>query len=300
MIKLKKKGIADSPSDKIFYISNTVLMAIIIFIVLYPLWFVLIASFSDYKAVGSGKVVLWPVGFYLGAYKNVFMRETILIGYRNTIFYTVIGTLINLVLTITGGYALSVKFPGRNIISFFITFTMFFGGGIIPTYFVYKSLRLINTAWVMLLPGAISTYNLILCRTFISQNIPEELYEAASIDGCDRIRFYIKVVLPLSTVLISMMTLFYAVGHWNSYFRAMMFLDNKKLYPLQLVAREILINESLAVTDTIDPETLARSQQLAEQLKYALIVVASLPVLALYPFLQKFFVKGIMIGSIKG
>jgi len=177
---------------------------------------------------------------------------------------------------------------------------MFFGGGLIPTFFVYKSLGLLNTIWVMLIPGAISTYNLILCRTFISQNIPEEMYEAASIDGCDRIKYYIKVVLPLSTVLISMITLFCAVGHWNSYFNAMMFLDDAKLFPLQLIAREILIGNSLNEKDYISSDEMKKTEQLAEQLKYSLIVVASLPVLALYPFLQKYFIKGIMIGSIKG
>ncbi len=296
----KKNKIADSASDKTFYILNTILMCILLVIVLYPLWFVLIASVSDYHAVGRGEVVLWPVGFYTDAYVKLMQRPTILLGYRNTIFYTVVGTAINLILTITGGYALSIKFPGRNIVSFFVTFTMFFGGGIIPTYFVYKNLHLLNTVWVMLLPGAISAYNLILCRTFISQNIPQELYEAAEIDGCDRFKFYLKVVLPLSTVLISMMTLFYAVGHWNSYFNAMMFLDDFNLFPLQLFAREILINNAFTADELLDPDALERSEQIRELLKYALIVVASLPVLALYPFLQKYFIKGIMIGSIKG
>lgn len=299
-MRLAEKKMIGSKSDEVFYILNMILMVIIAVVLLYPLWFVLIASVSDYRAVGRGEVIFWPKGFYLEAYEKLFQRKSILLGYRNTLFYTIVGTAINIILTITGGYALSVKFPGRRIISFLITFTMFFGGGIIPTYFTYRNLGLLNTVWIMLLPGAVSAYYLILARTFITSNIPEELYEASSIDGCDRFKFYIKVVIPLSTVLISMMTLFYAVGHWNSYFNAMMFLDDSKLYPLQLVAREILILNSFDLDDIIDPEVASRSEQLKEQLQYALIIVVSLPMLVLYPFLQKYFVKGIMIGSIKG
>ena len=177
---------------------------------------------------------------------------------------------------------------------------MFFSGGIIPTYFLYRDLGLLNSLWVMILPGAVSAYNLIIARTFITNNISIELYEAAEIDGCSRFRFFINIVLPLSTILISILTLFYAVGHWNSYFNALMYLDDPNLYPLQLVSREILISENVSTMDMIDPDELARSEQLRESLKYALIIVASLPVLILYPFLQKYFIKGIMIGSIKG
>lgn len=296
----RESRISDPVSDRVFYILNAAVLFIILIVVLYPLWFVLVASVSEYRAVGRGEVIIWPAGFYPDAYVKLFQRQSILIGYKNTIFYTVVGTAINLVLTLTGGYALSVKFPGHRIVMFMITFTMFFGGGIIPTYFIYKNLGLLNTIWVMLLPGAISAYNLILARTFISNTIPQEMYEAASIDGCSRVRFYLYIVLPLSTVLISILTLFYAVRHWNSYFNAMMFLDDAKLYPLQLVAREILINNAFSASDFIDPEELARSEQLREQIKYALIIVASLPVLMLYPFLQKYFIKGIMIGSLKG
>ena len=198
------------------------------------------------------------------------------------------------------GYALSIKFPGRRVINFLITFTMFFGGGIIPTYFVIRDLGLLNSFWVMILPGAISAYNLILTRSYIEQSIPEEMYEAASIDGCNRFNYFLKIVLPLSGVLISIMTLFYAVGHWNSYFSAMMYIDDPNLYPLQLVLREILVNNNIHVEDMIDPEEIERAEMLRESLKYSLIVVGSLPVLILYPFLQKYFVKGIMIGSIKG
>lgn len=287
-------------SDKMFYVLNTILLLVILISVLYPLYFVLIASVSDYKAVGRGDVVFLPKGFTIDSYIKVFNKESILIGYRNTLFYTVFGTAINLMLTLMAGYALSVKFPGKRIINFLITFTMFFSGGIIPTYFIIRDLGILNTIWVMILPGAVSAYNLIIARTFMSSNISSEIYEAAVIDGCNRLRFFTYIVLPLSTVLISVLTLFYAVGHWNSYFNAMMYLDDPKLYPLQLVAREILIGENISAMDIIDPEKLERSEQLRESLKYSLIVIASLPVLILYPFLQKYFIKGIMVGSLKG
>ena len=300
MPRKARHSIADPASDKVFYILNTIIMVFILLITIYPIWFVIIASVSDYHAVGRGDVFFLPVKFYIDAYVKLMQRPSILIGYRNTLFYTIAGTAINLLLTLTGGYALSIKFPGNRLISLMVTFTMFFGGGIVPTYFIYKNIGILNTIWVMLLPGAISAWNLILCRTFISQNIPYELYEAAAIDGCDRIKYYLKIVLPLSTVLVSMMTLFYAVGHWNSYFNAMMYLDKAKLYPLQLFAREILVENAVPDTDYVDLEALEHSQQIREQLKYALIVVASLPILALYPFLQKYFVKGIMVGSVKG
>jgi ABC-type glycerol-3-phosphate transport system permease component len=231
---------------------------------------------------------------------KVFQRESIVTGYRNTLFYTVFGTTLNLILTLTSAYALSVKFPGRRLINFMITFTMFFSGGIIPTYFLYRDMKLLNTIWVMILPGAISAYNLIIARSFMRSNISIELYEAAEIDGCSHFRFFIYIALPLSKVLVSILTLFYAVGHWNSYFNAMMYLDDSSMYPLQLVAREILISGNISAMDMIDKDDLMRSEQLRESLKYALIVVASLPVLILYPFLQKYFVKGIMIGSVKG
>lgn len=287
-------------SDKMFYVLNTILLLVILISVLYPLYFVLIASVSDYKAVGRGDVVFLPKGFTIDSYIKVFNKESILIGYRNTLFYTVFGTAINLMLTLMAGYALSVKFPGKRIINFLITFTMFFSGGIIPTYFIIRDLGILNTIWVMILPGAVSAYNLIIARTFMSSNISSEIYEAAVIDGCNRLRFFTYIVLPLSTVLISVLTLFYAVGHWNSYFSAMMYIDDPKLYPLQLVAREILIGENISTMDIIDPEKLERSEQLRESLKYSLIVIASLPVLILYPFLQKYFIKGIMVGSLKG
>ena len=300
MALARKRRIADSTEDRVFYVLNAVILTLLLFVTLYPLYFVIIASVSDYRAVGTGQVLFWPKGFSLFAYQKVFQKQSVLIGYRNTIFYTIVGTAINLGLTLLTGYALSVKFPGRRIANFFIVFTMYFSGGIIPTYFVIRDLHLLNTICVMLLPGAISAYNLILTRSFIQSSIPQELYEAASIDGCTRIQYFLKIVLPLSGVLVSVMTLFYAVGHWNSYFNAMMYIDDVNLFPLQLVLREILINNNISTDDMIDPEAIERAEMLRELLKYALIVVSSVPLLILYPFLQKYFVKGIMIGSIKG
>lgn len=291
----------DTRSDRVFNIISTTLLVLVLLVSVYPLYFVLIASVSDVNAVNAGKVVLWPEGFHLDSYIRVFQNQRVLLGYRNTVIYTVLGTLLNLALTLTAGYALSLEFPGRRVAMFFITFTMYFSGGLIPTYFLYKDLHLLNTVWVMIIPGAVSAYNLIIARTFFHTNIPKELYEVAELDGCSRTRFFFSVVLPLSQVLTAILGLFYAVGHWNSYFDALMFLNERKLHPLQLVLREILIQNSVPVDDKmIDPDVAEQLRQIKELMKYSLIVVSSLPVLIAYPFLQKYFVKGIMIGSIKG
>ena len=293
--------IIDTRSDRIFNIISTTILVLVLFVCFYPLYFVVIASFSDLNAVNSGQVILFPKGFHLESYRRVFQNERILLGYRNTIFYTVAGTLINLAMTLTAGYGLSNYFPGRKFVNLMIIFTMYFSGGIIPTYFLYKDLGILNSIWVMLLPGAVSAYNLIITRTFLSSNIPPELYEVAELDGCSRFRFFFSIVLPLSTVLIAILSLFYAIGHWNSYFNALMFLNDRKYHPLQLILREILIQNSVPIDDaTTDPEVAEVLRQIKELLKYAVIVVSSLPILILYPFLQKYFVKGVMIGSVKG
>ena len=280
---------------------STLMLFLVLVLCFYPLYFVVIASVSDLNAINSGQVIFTPKGFHLESYRRVFQNERVLIGYRNTVLYTVGGTLINLAMTLTGGYGLSIEFPGRRFVNLLIIFTMYFGGGLIPTYFLYKDLHLLDTIWVMLLPGAVSAYNLIITRTFLASNIPAELYEVSQLDGCSRFRFFFSVVLPLSTVLIAILALFYAVGHWNSYFSALMFLNNRMLHPLQLILREILIQNSVPINeDTTDPEVAEKLRQIKELLKYALIVVSSLPILVLYPFLQKYFVKGVMIGSVKG
>lgn len=296
---MSKSHIHDLPGDRAFYIVCTFILALLLIIVAYPIYFVLIASISDVTLVNTGKVLLFPKGLQFQGYQRVLTNARVLTGYRNTLIYTVVATLLNLALTMTSGYALSVKVPGRNFFSLLITFTMFFGGGLIPYYFVIRSLGILDTVWVMILPGAVSAYNLIITRTFLKSNIPNELYEAASIDGCNRLQFFAKVVVPLSGTLIAVLTLFYAVGHWNDYFNALMFLTKRTLHPLQLVLREILIENSISADD-MDGEAAAALQNMKETLKYALIVMSTLPMMILYPMVQKHFVKGVMIGSVKG
>ena len=292
--------IPESAGDKAFHIITTVCLAILLLLVAYPLYFTVIASVSDLNAILRGEVLLYPKGFQVNSYIRVFQNSRVMTGYRNTILYAFCGTALNLFMTMITGYALSFKFRGREAVLIFILFTMFFGGGLIPTYFLYRNMGIINTVWVMVLPGALSTYNMIVARTFIS-SIPDELREAAEIDGCSKIRYLFLVVLPLSTVLISVLTLFYVVGHWNAYFNALIFVDNRRLQPLQLVLREILIQNSVPIEeDTMDPDIIDQMRQIKELLKYSLIVVSSLPMIMIYPFLQKFFVKGVLIGSLKG
>jgi putative aldouronate transport system permease protein len=278
----------------------TILTAVLI-MVIYPLVFVISASFSDALLVMQGKVWLWPRGFNLDAYKRVFQNSDILMGYRNVIFYTVLGTAINVVLTIAGAYPMSRKdFVGRNALMLFITFTMFFNGGLIPTYMVIKGLGLVNTFWALLLPGAISVWNLIIMRTFFQNTIPVELQESAVIDGASNFRILFSLVLPLSIPVIAVIVLYYAVGHWNAYFSALIYLSDRSQYPLQLFLREILVMNQMQDMMEGASETAAQQQMLAESLKYAVIIVSSIPVLLLYPLLQRYFVKGVMIGAIKG
>jgi putative aldouronate transport system permease protein len=284
---------------KWFDVTVYVLAAILFVIVLYPILFVLSASFSEPSAVISGKMVLWPVGFTLKAYTEVFHNHDVWIGYRNTLFYTVLGTIINLIMTTLAAYPLSRRdLPGRSIMMFAITFTMFFQGGLIPTFLIVKDLHMVNTFWALILPAAITTYNLIVMRTYFQTNIPWEMQEAAMIDGCSNIRLLWHIILPLSKPIIAVMVLFYAVSHWNAYFNALIYLRDRDLYPLQLVLREILISNQNALMG--DSTSMVDSLMLAETMKYALIIIASVPVLVLYPFAQKHFVKGVMIGSIKG
>ena len=290
-----------SLNDKIFYAVTAAILTLFFLIVLYPCIFVISASFSSGNAVQTGKVVLWPVDFSLEGYKTVFNTKTIWIGFRNSLFYTVAGTAINIVMTMTAAYCLSRKdLPGRNAIMLLFTFTMFFSGGLIPTYMQIQNLGLLNTRWVLLLPGAISVYNMIVARTFIINTIPSELLEASRIDGCSDIMYYLKVVLPLSKAILAVLVLFYGVGHWNAFFNAMIYLHDKDLYPLTLYLREILMASQIDPSTVTDPEMQARLQDMVGVIKYSLIVVSMIPVLLIYPFVQKYFVKGVMIGSVKG
>ncbi len=297
-----KTGIlTESKGDKIFNIISTSILVLLVIVTAYPIYFVLIASFSNIDSINRGEVFLIPNGFHFDSYIRIFQNEMVLTGYKNTILYAGLGTILRLFMTMTAGYALSIKFPGRKLIMFMITFTMFFGGGLIPNYFLRKSLGMLDTIWVLIIPGAVVTRHLIITRTFLGTNIPVELYEAAEMDGCSRLRFFWLVVVPLSKVLMAILTLYSVVGYWNSYFAAMIYINKRSLYPLQLVLREILIKNVVPVDeDTLDPEIIEQMRQIKELMKYSLIIVSCLPMLIIYPFIQKHFVKGIMIGSLKG
>lgn len=287
--------------DKIYYAVTNTIMILLTLIVLYPLIYVVSASFSSPSAVSSGKVFLFPVEFSLEGYLAVFKNPSILIGYRNSFLYTIFGTLINVCVTMIAAYPLSRRdLPNRGFFTFLFTFTMIFSGGMIPNYILLKNLHMINTPWAMLLPGALSIYNMIIARTFIQSNIPGELFDASRIDGCNDFNYFTKIILPLSKSVLAVITLYYAVGHWNSYFNAFLYLNEKNLFPLQIFLRDILIANAVDANMTLDPELMEAKQGLASLLKYSLIIVSSAPVLMLYPFVQKHFVKGVMIGSVKG
>jgi len=288
-------------SDKMFYFFNDALLLFALLIVLYPLIYIISASFSDRLAVVSGKVWLWPVDFSLEGYKAVFRDPRIVTGYTNTVFYTLAGTSINIVLTVMAAYPLSRKtMVGRNLLMYLFVFTMLFQGGLVPNYLLLKNLGMIDTRWALLLPPALGVWNVIITRTFYQTTISQELYEAASIDGCSHVKFIWHIVLPLSKAITAVLCLFYGVYHWNAYFNAFIYLKSDHLFPLQIVLRDILIQNQVDASTITDPETMTRKQGLADLLKYSVIIVASLPVWIVYPFVQKHFVKGVMIGSIKG
>jgi putative aldouronate transport system permease protein len=287
--------------DRVFTITNYVILFLFLIAVAYPLIFVVSASFSSPSAVTAGDVWLWPVDLSMDGYDAVFKSDRIWVGFRNSLFYAVAGTLLSVVLTILAAYPLSRRdFAGRNIVMFFFVFTLLFGGGLIPTYLVVKQTGLLNTVWAMIIPSALSVYNVIITRTFFQATIPDELLEAAQMDGCSDFRFVRDVVIPLSGPIIAVNALFYAVGQWNKFFDALIYLTNPDLFPLQLVLREILVQENYDPATMQDITEMFRRQELARVLKYALIVVATAPVLAIYPFVQKHFVRGVLIGSLKG
>lgn len=291
----------ESRGDRVFNVMIYVVLSVITLIVLYPLVFVLSASFSDPQTVLRGEMLLWPKGVNLNSYAKIFQNHDILTGYSNTFLYTSIGTLINLVMTILAAYPLSRKdFVGKNAIMAIFVFTMFFGGGLIPTYLLIKDLGMLNNFWVMIIPNAVSIYNIIIMRTFFQQSIPYELQEAATIDGCTNIQILSRIILPLSMPIIAVMILFYAVSHWNAFFNALLYLSDKNKFPLQLILREILIQGQTSDMVKMSTESAIKQQREVEGIKYAVLVVANIPVLILYPFLQRYFVKGVMIGAIKG
>ncbi|MBG9587039.1 carbohydrate ABC transporter permease [Cytobacillus firmus] len=302
LIALKNKKITRrSKEDKVFDIINVFLVAIILILVVYPLYFIVIASFSDPNMIYDGKVWLLPKELTFEGYERIFQDSKIWLGYKNSIVYTVVGTIVNVSFTLMAAYALSRKdLYGRNVIMFLFLMTMFFSGGLIPTYLVVKNLGLLNTMWALILPKAVAVWNVIVAKTFFETSIPNELLEAAKMDGCSDAKFFWKIVLPLSKPIVAVMVLFYAVGHWNSYFDALIYLNNENLYPLQLILRNILIQNEASTMMISDLESLAAKQRVSELIKYGVIIVASIPLLIVYPFVQKYFVKGVMIGGIKG
>ncbi len=291
----------ESRSDRIFQFANYTALAIFMIVILYPLIYIVSSSFSAPSAVMSGKVWLWPVGFSLEGYKTVFQYPMIMTGFKNSLIYTVSGTMINVALTLLAAYPLSRKdFFGRNFIMFLFVFTMLFSGGLIPSYLLVRDLGMLDTIFAMIIPTALTVWNVIIARTFFQVTIPHELLEAAKIDGSNDFQFFFKIVLPLSAPIIAVITLFYAVGHWNQYFLALIYLKSQDMFPLQLVLRQILIQNQVDLEMLSDLNEAVAREGLRHLLKYSLIIVASIPVLIIYPFVQKHFVKGVMIGSLKG
>lgn len=291
-------GLKSKRNDKIFYVINAFLLGLVALIVLYPLYFIVIASISDPDAVLAGKVVLYPVDITLSGFQKIIERTDVWRGYLNTIIYTVITVVLSLVVTIPAGWALSRKtLPGKKFWMIYFIIPMFFGGGLIPFYNVMSSFGLVNTIWSIILPAILSVWNLFMTKTFFESSVPNGLIEAAKIDGAGHFRTFVLIVLPLAKAIMAVMALYYAVGQWNSYFNAMIFLQDENLYPLQLVLKEILIASESTVGGS--GETILEQYRLANQLKYASVIVSSLPVLMLYPFVQKYFAQGAMIGSLK-
>lgn len=304
-MKRNKSGFKKSYNDKIFDIVNVLIMCVLLVIFIWPLWFVVIASLSDPNEVWLGNVILWPKGFTLASYEELKNYGDIWIGYRNTLFYTIVGTAVNMIMTVLAAYPLSRKdFMPRNVLMIFFMITMYFSGGLIPTYLVVNKLHLTNTVWAMIIPGAVSFYNVIVTRTYFINSIPISLQEAAELDGANTFQLMMKVIIPLSKPILAVIGLYYAVGHWNDFYTALIYLNNREYFPLQTFLRDLLMSSQLSISGTnaagMDAATLEAKRQIAQTLKYSVIIVATVPVLCIYPFIQKYFVKGVMIGSVKG
>lgn len=294
-------SIKDSAGDRLFLRSVYLFLILCLLLVFYPLIYIVSASFSSSRAVMTAKVWLWPVEFTLDGYKAVFKSQNIMLGYKNSLIYTIVGTVINIFITTLCAYPLSRKdLPGRNWFMALFAVTMIFTGGLIPTYLVVKNLNMTDKIWAMVIPTAMSVWNMIIMRTFFESNIPPSLTEAAHLDGCSDIRFLISIVLPLSKPIMAVMMLYYGVAHWNSYFNALIFLKSSSKYPLQIMLRNILILSQMDSSMVAGAELDAIRQGMIELIRYAIIVVASAPLLMIYPLIQKYFVKGVMIGAIKG
>ncbi len=286
--------------DRLFLLLNDLILLLVLLIVLYPLIYIVSSSFSSPQAVSAGLVRLLPVDFSLRGYEEVIKYPGVLRSFLNSVFYTVAGTLISMAMTVMAAYPLYYRgFAGKKVLTFLFTFTMIFSGGMIPSYLLNSKLGLLDTAWVLLIPNAISIFNLIIIRSFFEGNIPEELNEAAKLDGCSQIKFLTRVVLPLSKPILAVVSLYYAVEKWNMYFDAFIYLKNEKLYPLQIILRKILVlNQTDAMV--VDPTLMAARQGMSDLLKYSLIIVSSLPLILIYPLVQKHFTKGTLTGAVKG
>ena len=298
----KNRGlkVGQTRMDRTVDIMNYVVLTICFLVVAYPLYFVVIASISDPVDVNAGRVILYPVKTTLDGYRRILEYKSFFTGYRNTLVYTGVGTLVNMVLTVPAAYALSRKdLVGRNFFMMMIAFTMIFSAGLIPTYLHIRDLGLIDTMWALILPGAVSTWNLIVARTFFQQSIPDDLLEAAQLDGATNAQFFVQIVLPLSKSILAVLVLFYAVGHWNTYSNALYYIISDDKRPLQLVLRSILFENTMG--DMVeDASNLAAQQRLGDLIKYGIIIASSLPLMILYPFLQRYFIQGVMIGAVKG
>jgi putative aldouronate transport system permease protein len=299
-VPARPSPVKDSRVDRLFMVAVYLLLVTFLAVVLIPLIYIVASSLSSPEAVSSGRVTLWPVDFSLRGYEVALSDPQIITGFANSLFYTVAGTLISVALTIAIAYPLSRKdFFGRNLITRVIVFTMLFAGGVIPTYLVVKSLGMIDTRWALIVPNAIGVWQVIIARTYLRHAIPEELYEAAELDGASDLRVLWSVVLPLAKPMIAVIALVYAIGQWNSYFDALIYLKNDDLYPLQLVLRNILILNTQGGS-SMDVATMLERQQMADLLKYSLIVISTVPVLLIYPFVARHFTKGVMLGALKG
>ena len=288
-------------SDTFFYIFNNIFLLFALLVVAIPLLHVISASFSDARAVSAGNVFLLPVDFSLKGYTEVFKQSKVLVGYGNTIFYTVLGTCINLVFTVMAAYPLSRKnLPFRKIFIMLFTFTMIFSGGMIPTYMLMNNLGLLNSRLVMMLPNAINIFNLTIAKNLLENNVPEELFEAAQIDGCNYFKFIKNIVLPLSKPILAVLALYYAVVHWNAYFDAFLYITDPDKLPLSMALRDILIMNTVTAESMMDAKEMLAKQGMADLLKYSLIVVSSVPLVAAYPFISKHFAKGTLTGAVKG
>lgn len=296
-------NIKESKTDRIFDVCNKLLVWFFIIVISYPLIYIVSASISDPQYVNSGAMWLFPKGITFEGFKRVLQSSEIWLGYRNTIFYTLLGTLINLAVTLPCAYALSrQELIGKKVIMAMLVFTMFFDGGLIPTYLLVRDLSMINTVWAMVIPSAAAMWNIIVTMSFFRVSIPRGLEEAAEIDGASQLRTFFQIVLPLSAPIIAVMALFYGVGHWNQYFGALIYLQDRELFPLQLFLREILVQQQITaelMQQSGTAEALSQHARIADIIKYAVMIVSAAPLLIVYPFLQRFFLKGVMIGSLK-